>query len=339
MSTDMVKPTALERHRRPNWAIVIGVAAFATAWSLPFWMFTTDYGIGLLLQISIYAGYGLSWHLLAGYSGQYSFGHATFFGTGAYVAAILNYRFDVSPWLGLFVGAAAAAAVGILVGFITLRLSGLFFGLVTFGIALMLGVLATHYVEITGGAAGMSLPLRVDEPAMMQFDSQIPLFHIGLTIVGLFLLITVLILRSRLGLAFRAVRDDVAAAEASGVHTRRIRVIALTISAAMAGLVGGLYAQSLLFIDPDSGFGMAQSVNAIFTAIIGGMGTMLGPVLGAVVLVLLQELGNIISGGNGIYSVVFYSAVVFMFLLFVPKGLAGVAQWAARQLRAFRKDR
>lgn len=339
MSTDLVKPMVQRRKIRPRWAVAFSLAAFAMAWSLPFWMFTTDYGIGLLLQISIYAGYGLSWHLLAGYSGQYSFGHATFFGTGAYVAAILNYRFDISPWIGLFVGAAAAAVVGILVGFITLRLSGLFFGLVTFGIALMLGVLATHFIDITGGAAGLSLPLRVDEPAMMQFSTQTPLFHIGLTIVGLFLLITVVILRSRLGLAFRAVRDDEVAAEASGVRTRRVRVIALTISAAMAGLVGGLYAQSLLFIDPDSGFGMAQSVNAIFTAIIGGMGTMLGPVLGAVVLVLLQELGNIVSGGNGIYSVVFYSAVVFMFLLFVPKGLAGVAQWLMQQLRTFRKDR
>lgn len=311
-------------------------AAFLVAASLPFWAFVGDYSVGLLLQIAIYAGYGLSWHLLAGYTGQYSFGHATFFGSGAYVMSILSYRADVSPWLGMLLGAVGAAFVGLLVGLIALRLSGLFFGLVTFGTSLMLGVAATHYVGLTGGAAGMSLPLRVDEPAMMQFSTQLPLFELALVVVFLYLALTWCILRTRLGLLFRSVRDDDVAAEASGINTRGVRLIGLCISAAMAGLVGALYAQSLLFIDPGSGFGLTQSVNAIFTAIIGGMGTILGPVLGAIAFILLRELGVVISGGDGTYSVLFYSCVVFVLILAAPKGLAGVGRALLRQWRALR---
>ena len=311
-------------------------AVFLVAASLPFWAFVGDYSVGLLLQVAIYAGYGLSWHLLAGYTGQYSFGHATFFGSGAYVMSILSYRADVSPWLGMVVGAIGAAFVGLLVGLIALRLSGLFFGLVTFGTSLMLGVAATHYVGLTGGAAGMSLPLRIDEPAMMQFSTQLPLFELALVVVFLYLALTWWILRTRLGLLFRSVRDDDVAAEASGINTRGVRLIGLCISAAMAGLVGALYAQSLLFIDPESGFGLTQSVNAIFTAIIGGMGTILGPVLGAIAFILLRELGVVISGGNGTYSVLFYSCVVFVLILAAPKGLAGIGRALLRQWRALR---
>lgn len=341
MSTDVARPLTTStppptRRRGPARTALMYTAAFLVAASLPFWAFVGDYSVGLLLQVAIYAGYGLSWHLLAGYTGQYSFGHATFFGSGAYVMSILSYRADVSPWLGMLLGAIGAAFVGLLVGLIALRLSGLFFGLVTFGTSLMLGVAATHYVGLTGGAAGMSLPLRIDEPAMMQFSTQLPLFELALVVVFLYLALTWWILRTRLGLLFRSVRDDDVAAEASGINTRGVRLIGLCISAAMAGLVGALYAQSLLFIDPESGFGLTQSVNAIFTAIIGGMGTILGPVLGAIAFILLRELGVVISGGDGTYSVLFYSCVVFVLILAAPKGLAGIGRALLRQWRALR---
>jgi branched-chain amino acid transport system permease protein len=328
----------VKNRRRSTRTLVIGAAVLLLSASLPFWAFTDDYRVGLLLQIAIYANFGLSWHLLAGYTGQYSFGHAAFFGTGAYVMSILSYRANVSPWIGIFVGAAIAAVVGLIVGVITLRLAGLFFGLVTFGTSMMLGIAANHFIGLTGGAAGMSLPLRVDKPSMMQFSTQVPLYEIVLVVLFIYILITWLILHSRLGLLFRTVRDDQVAAEASGVNTSRVRLVALCISASMAGLVGALYAQSILFIDPESGFGMTQSVNAIFTAIIGGMGTMLGPVFGAVVFVLLRELGVVISNGNGVYSVLFYSCIVFILILVVPKGLASVGPSIARLWRRARSN-
>lgn len=343
MSTSTLLDERVVSPRRGGWwtprtALIASILAFALFASMPYWLFTSDYSIGLLLQIAIYSAFGLSWHLLAGYSGQYSFGHAVFFGSGAYAMSILSYRYDVSPWLGLGAGAVAAAVVGLTVGLIAIRLSGLFFGLVTFGTALMLGVLATHFVDLTGGAAGMSLPLRVGQTSMMQFDSQVPMFHLALFLVGAYLAITVVILRSRLGLRFKAVRDDPAAAEASGLPTRKVRLVATVISAAMAGLVGAVYAQSLLFIDPESAFGMNQSVNAIFTAIIGGMGTVAGPVLGAAVFVLLREFGNTVSDGDGVYSVLFYSSVVFVFIILAPKGLAGIGRWAIDRVSRGRRD-
>lgn len=304
--------------------LLTGIIMIAIAATLPFWAFGDDYAVGILLQIAIYAAFGLSWHLLAGYTGQYSFGHAAFFGTGAYTMSILSYRLDVSPWIGILIGSITAALVGLMIGLITLRLSGLFFGLSTFAVAMILMVMATHFVELTGGAAGLSLPLRVGQPEMMQFDSQVPMFEITLGVVLLFLVITWLILRHRTGLLFRAVRDDAVTAEVSGINTRGVKIVGLVISAAMAGVVGGLYAQSLLFIDPEAGFGMAQSVNAIFVSIIGGMGTLLGPIIGAVVFVLLRELGMTISDGNGVLSVLFYSVIVFAFILAAPKGLAGI---------------
>ncbi len=313
--------------------VALAVAGLVLCASLPFWALRSDYAVGLLLQIAIYAGFGLSWHLLAGYTGQYSFGHATFFGTGAYATAILSYRADVSPWLGILVGAVAAAIVGIVVGVVTIRLTGLFFGLVTFGTSLVLGVLANHFVGLTGGAAGLSLPLRPGQPLMMSFDSQVPLYEITLLVVFVFLTFTWLVLRTRRGLLWRAVRDDEVAAEASGIPVRRVRIGALSVSAAMAGVVGGIYAQSLLFIDPTSAYGLTQSVNAIFTALIGGMGLIGGPIAGAVLFVLLRELGNVVSGGNGVYSVLFYSCVVFAVILFAPGGLGGIAGRLFRAVR------
>lgn len=341
MSTDVVPPptsasTVTRSRTRSTRTVIVFVVAVVLAGSLPFWAFVDDYSIGVLLQIAIYAGFGLSWHLLAGYTGQYSFGHATFFGAGAYVMSVLSYRADLTPWIGMLLGAAGAAVVGLIVGLIALRLSGLFFGLVTFGTSLMLGVAATHFVDLTGGAAGLSLPLRVDEPAMMQFSTQIPLFELALLVVAVYLAFTWWILRTRLGLLFRSVRDDDVAAEASGINTRGVRLVGLCISAAMAGLVGALYAQSLLFIDPESGFGLTQSVNAIFTAIIGGMGTLIGPVLGAIAFILLRELGIVVSDGNGTYSVLFYSSVVFILILAAPKGLAGIGRALLARWRAMR---
>jgi len=324
--------------RRPVLTVTAGGVALLICASLPLWAFPDDYSVGILLQIAIYAGYGLSWHLLAGYTGQYSFGHATFFGTGAYVLSVLSYHTEVSPWFGIGLAAIGAALVGLIVGLIAVRLSGLFFGLITFGTSLMLGVAANQLVDLTGGAAGLPLPLRVDQPEMMQFSTQVPLFEITLVVVFGYLLLTWGLLRSRLGLLFRSVRDDPVAADASGVNVRGVRLGALCLSAAMAGLIGAIYAQSLLFIDPESAFGLTQSVNAIFTAIIGGVGSVLGPVFGAVAFVLLRELGIAISEGNGVYSVLFYSAVVFVLIMVAPKGLAGIGRsLAALRGRSFGK--
>ncbi|GII75993.1 branched-chain amino acid ABC transporter permease [Sphaerisporangium rufum] len=335
MSTDISRdagtapvtpPSPAARSRRTPAKAAGAVLVLLICASLPLWAFPDDYSVGILMQIAIYAGYGLSWHLLAGYTGQYAFGHAAFFGAGAYVMAIFSYHTGLSPWLGLGLAAIGAAVVGLLVGLIALRVSGLFFGLITFGTALMLGVAANQLVGLTGGAAGLSLPLHLGDAGMMQFDTQVPLYEITLVIVAGYLLLTWALLRSRLGLLFRSVRDDPVAADASGVNIRGVRLGALCLSAAMAGLIGAIYAQSLLFIDPESAFGLTQSVNAIFTAIIGGMGSLFGPVLGAAVFVLLREVGMTISDGDGVYSVLFYSTVVFVFIMVAPKGLVGIGR-------------
>lgn len=312
-------------------AIGVMLACLLAA-SLPLWLGAGDYRTGVLVQMTIFVAYGLSWHLLAGYCGQYSFGHAIFFGIGAYTTAILSAQHNISPWIGLLVGGAASAVGGLIVGLVTLRLSGLFFGLVTFGTALILSTLASHFASLTGGAAGRSLPLRPGRPGMMQFDSNEPLFYIGLALVIIYLGLTAWLLRRKMGKRFIAVRDDPVAAESAGIAVLTTRIQALCISAAMAGVAGGLYAQSILFIDPNSAFGIDQSVNAIFPAIIGGMGFILSPVVGGIVLVLLREIGNTYSQGNGAYSVIFYSSVVFVLLIVAPGGLLGIGRAVIKRL-------
>jgi branched-chain amino acid transport system permease protein len=269
------------------------------------------------------------WNLLAGYGGQFSFGHAAFFGTGAYVMALAQVRFGVNPWLALPVAIALSAAVGFVIGLLSFRarLRGSYFALVTLAFAEVLRILA-NASTFTGGAAGVLIPLQIDA-SLMQFDDKRLFYWLALGFVACGLVLTAAVARSRFGAHLIAVRENEEAAMALGVDVLAVKLKAITLSAAMTGAAGCLYAQKFLYIDANIAYGAWISVEALLAPIIGGIGTVFGPLIGAVVLLGLGEItktvftqltGGAVPGAD----LVVFGVLLILCVAFAPKGALGV---------------
>ncbi|HWH98002.1 MAG TPA: branched-chain amino acid ABC transporter permease [Pseudolysinimonas sp.] len=290
--------------------------------SLPFWLIQQEYVLAVVSIAVIWAIAGQGWNIIGGYGGLLSFGHSAFFGLGAYTTAMLTLHFGVSPWIGMFVGAALAAGLGAVLTFPALRLKGVYFTLATFVLALLFTDLATHFREFTGGDQGLSLPFGRDNPSMFQFDSRLTLYFVLVGFLAAATLVVALVARSRLGLFLRASRDDPDAALASGVNVTRTRLIGLMISAAVTSIAGSLMLEYLRFIDPATGFGANTAFIIGLVALVGGRGTILGPVLGAAVLIPTQQIlsSTFASGPSGLSGMV-YAAIVVVIMLVNGRGL------------------
>jgi ABC-type branched-subunit amino acid transport system ATPase component/ABC-type branched-subunit amino acid transport system permease subunit len=275
----------------------------------------------IMTLVLIWAVMGCSWNVFSGYSGLISFGHAAFFGLGAYVVALLFAKADISPWLGIPVAMVVCSIAGLIVGIPTFRLRGHYFAL-----AMLAYPLTLLYVFEWLGFQEVSLPLkRESAAAFMQFSDQRAYMAIAL---GLFIVATLVsswISSSRLGLSLAAIRQNEAAAEASGIDTLRCKLTAITISGAMAGAAGGFYAVVLLIVTPNTVFGLLTSAQALIVTIFGGAGTVWGPLIGAAVLIPLSETLHAELGTKlpGIQGVVFGVAII-MVTLFAPGGLIRV---------------
>ena len=279
---------------------------------------------------------GQSWNLLGGYGGQFSFGHALFFGTGAYAQTIAQMSFGINAWLALVLAIAAAAIVGICVGTLTFRygLKGSYFALVTLAFAEVFRILAVS-VGFTGGGSGMMLPLR-ESLANMQFGSRRGYVFLMLGFVTAALLVTAWLRHSRYGAYLQAVRDNEDAARAIGVDPFRIKLGAITLSAGFMGAAGAFYVQVFQYIDPGIAFGPAVSVEALVAAIVGGIGTLWGPLLGAAVLHLLAEFTRNLFGQLPGVSLVIYGVVLIVIVMFLPRGIGGIGRAVRDAMR--RKD-
>lgn len=269
------------------------------------------------------------WNILAGYGGQFSFGHAAFFGAGAYVMALAQVRFGVNPWLALPIAIALAAAVGYAIGFLSFRarLRGSYFALVTLAFAEVFRILA-NASTFTGGAAGVLIPLKLDA-SQMQFEDKRVFYWLALAFVAGALALTQAIARSRFGAQLVAVRENEEAAQALGVDVLAVKLKAITLSAALTGAAGCLYAQKFLYIDANIAYGPWISVEALLAPIIGGVGTVFGPLVGAIVLLGLGEVTKTvfaqIMGGSvpGIDLVVF-GTLLILCVAFAPRGVLGL---------------
>jgi branched-chain amino acid transport system permease protein len=271
------------------------------------------------------------WNLLAGYGGQFSFGHAAFFGTGAYAIALLQVRFGISPWLALPVAVALGGMVGFLVGFLSFRanLRGSYFALVTLAFAEVFRILANAW-SFTGGAAGVLIPLKIDA-ANMQFSDKQTLYWFCLAFVAIALALTQSIARSRFGAWLVAVRENEDAAKALGVDTLRVKLQAITLSAMLTAAAGCLYAQKFLYLDASLAYGPWISVEALLAPIIGGLGTVFGPLVGAVALLGLGEvtkqmLQSWTGGAVPGVDLIIYGALLILCVAFAPKGIMGIVQ-------------
>nr|WP_256735016.1 branched-chain amino acid ABC transporter permease [Variovorax sp. dw_954] len=274
-----------------------------------------------------------AWNILGGFGGQFSFGHALFFGTGAYIQAIAQMQGGLNAWIALAVAVAGAGVLGLCVGALTFRygLKGSYFALVTLAFAEVFRILATS-VSFTGGGVGLMVPLR-ESPANFQFASRSGYLWVVLAFVTAALLVTCWLRNGRFGAYLQAVRDNEDAARAVGVNPFRIKVAAIGISGAFMGAAGAFYVQVFQYVDPGIAYGSATSVEALVGAIVGGMGTLWGPVLGAVVLHVLADFTRNLFGELPGINMVIYGTVLVLIVMFLPRGIAGIGL-SARQLWA-----
>lgn len=275
--------------------------------------------VALLLTLA-----GQGWNILGGYGGQYSFGHAAFFGTGAYVTAILQVKYGLNAWPAFAIGIAAGAGVGAVIGALTFRsgLRGSYFALVTLAFAEVLRIIAS-VAPITGAGVGTLIKLDLGARAL-QFPSRAAFYWFILALVAAALVITKLIEQSRFGAWLVAVRENEDAARALGVDATRVKLGAMTISAAMAAAAGCFYAQYFLFLDAGIAYGPWISVEALLAPIIGGVGTVFGPLLGALMVRTLGEAAKQFTGDVPGLDLVVYGVVLVLVIAFAPRGVAGI---------------
>jgi branched-chain amino acid transport system permease protein len=304
-----------------RFALILGVVALLGLVPL-----TTPSNVVLnfLVVVLLIALAGQGWNLLGGYGGQYSFGHAAFFGTGAYVTAVLQARYGVNAWLAFCLGITAGALTGAIIGGLSFRsgLKGSYFALVTLAFAEVLRIIASA-APVTGAGVGTLIPLDL-RPEAFQFQSRAPFYWIVLGLVGVSLALIRVIEDSRFGAYLIAVRENEDAAQALGVNTTAVKIIAMTISAAITAAAGGFYAQYFLFVDADIAYGPWISVEALLAPIIGGAGTVFGPLLGALVVKSLGELGKLAAGDAPGLNLVIYGCVLILVVAVAPRGIAGI---------------
>jgi branched-chain amino acid transport system permease protein len=274
-----------------------------------------------------------AWNILGGFGGQFSFGHALFFGSGAYIQAMAQLQGGINAWVALGLAVVGAAGVGLFIGALTFRygLKGSYFALVTLAFAEVFRILALS-VPFTGGGVGLMLPLR-EAPSNLQFVSRSGYLYVVLAFVTAALLVTWWLRNGRFGAWLQAVRDNEDAARAVGVNPFRVKLGAIGISAAFMGAAGAFYVQVFQYIDPGIAYGSATSVEALVAAIVGGVGTLWGPVLGAVVLHLLADLTRNLFGELPGINMVIYGTVLVLIVIFLPRGIAGLGL-SVRQLWA-----
>ncbi|MDH4059957.1 MAG: branched-chain amino acid ABC transporter permease [Aquincola sp.] len=287
-----------------------------------------DSGVWLtFIMMSLYGALlALAWNILGGFGGQFSFGHALFFGCGAYAQAIAQVSLGINPWLALVLAVAVAAAAGVGVGALSFRygLKGSYFALVTLAFAEVFRILAVS-VGFTGGGVGLMVPLR-ESAGNLQFGSRRGYIGLVLGFAVAALVVTAWLRHSRFGARLQAVRDNEDAARAIGVDPFRTKLGAIVLSAAFTGSAGAFYVQVFQYLDPSIAFGAHVSVEALVGAIVGGMGTLWGPIVGALALHTLAELTRNLFGQMPGINLVIYGVVLVAIVMFVPRGIAGIAR-------------
>jgi len=293
---------------------------------------TSNVVLNFLVFTLILAIAAQGWNLLGGYGGQYSFGHAAFFGMGAYVSAILQQRFGVNAYPAVAFGITAAALLGYAIGAMVFRagLRGSYFALVTLAFAEVLRILA-NATEITGGAAGLLISLNLGA-GNLQFANRSSFLILGAVLLALAMLITLALEKSRLGAQLVAVRENEAAAAALGVDILAVKLRAISLSAALTGAAGALYAQYFLYIDSNIAFGTWISVEALLAPIIGGAGTVFGPLIGALILQGLSEGTKMLIGKIPGVDLIIFGVLLILVVRFPLHRIPGLlaARWRGK---------
>jgi len=316
----------------------------------------SPYALHVMILIFLSVIQGESWNVLGGYTGQYSVGHAAYFGMGAYVTMMLLQFKNLAPWYGMWVAVVAAVVLGLVIGSITFRLRGPYFVLASIAVAEIIRLITLNWKEVTNGAEGILLsgmpPLVLGGKVITDWSSKVPFYYAGLGLAALTIAVNYAVQHSKLGYYFQAIREDQDAAHSLGIPLSRYKNIALAISAFFTAWAGAFYGLYVGFVDPSTVQTVELSVSIVLICIIGGIGTILGPVVGALVLVPLAEAlrSNLIAEGlfklglsetsrTGLFlkenlahaHVLIYGILVVVVILFMPDGVLGFAKKLTRK--------
>jgi branched-chain amino acid transport system permease protein len=295
---------------------------FTAAGLAPLFLDPRGYWIRVLALTLLFAAMAQAWNIVGGLANQISLGHAAFFGIGAYTSTILLLQLGLSPWLGMVAGGALGAIAALTISVPTMRLQGHYFALATLAFGEVMRVIANVWSSLTGGPVGLSVPFVPESLAMLSFKSTRPYVYIFLAALAVVTVLFEWIRSSAMGYRLRAIRENQDAAEVIGVDTTRVKLQAAVISGAVMAMLGTLYAQIAIFFDPDTVFGIVSiSVPVALMAIVGGIGTAVGPILGAFFIVPLEELANDLLSGRGAgLSQLTYGLILIGVILWQPRG-------------------
>lgn len=286
-------------------------------------LFLDNYALGIFVMIFFWAYVGQSWNVLTGYTGHISLGHALYIGVGAYTSTYLAQTFGMTPWFGLLIGGVLAAVIALFLGFLGFRfgLRGVYFVILTIAFAEISRLIVSH-VEALGSFTGIFLDFN---PSFynFQFRGNMPYYYIALGFMVASLIAVRLIEVSKVGRFIVAIREDEEAAQALGIDTFKYNMIAIAISAFMTSLAGTFYANYIYYLHPNSMFGLSMSIELILRPIVGGLGTLFGPILGSFILTPLSEISRayFAKGGFEGLHLVLYGALAILVVLFMPKGI------------------
>ncbi len=298
-----------------SWAIV------AAALLIYPWVFTGAFYERMGADLLLAAIAASAWNIVGGYAGQISVGHAVFFGAGAYAPLLLFTQWQLPPVFGVPLGMIVSILIAVVIGMPTFRLQGHYFSMATIAVAELVRIVVSNW-DFLGAAVGMMGPAVSRTVLDLSFRSAIPYYYIFLAVLAVILGLTWFLERGRMGYYWRAIRAGERPARSLGVPVRRYKLYALMLSAAFTSLAGSLYALMVGFIDPESGFGILVSVEMIITAALGGIGTLLGPLLGAAILVPLKSATNSLFGGGGSgLTYILYGGIILVLARFEPGGL------------------
>jgi branched-chain amino acid transport system permease protein len=290
---------------------------------LPVWIEMGFYK-DTLIWFFFFAAVAGAWNIVGGYGGQFSLGHAAFFGIGAYTSTLLLINGNINPWLGMIIGAALSVIFAILIGYPCFRLRSHFFALATLAVGEVLRIIASYWRGLTNGYVGCLIPMKPGFKNFM-FISKTPYAYMALVFMLSVVMITYMIQRSKLGYYLQALKEDQDAAEALGINTTRIKMYSLLISAGLTSFGGTFYAQYLCLVDPDIAFSIHFSIQLVLISIIGGMGTILGPIIGASVITFLEVAVRMWLGGQ--YAPIgftLYGIIFIVVVILLPQGLLGL---------------
>jgi branched-chain amino acid transport system permease protein len=313
-------PAARGFARMPLLAFLAAVGLLAL---LPLWL-RNPYGLHVMVLLFLAVIQGAGWNILGGYTGQYSVGHAAFFGIGAYATLMLLQFRQVPPWWGVWAAVALAVVVGVAIGSITFRLRGPYFVLASIAVAEILRLIALNWKDFTNGAEGIlvtDMPaLKVGGRVVTDFLTKVPFYYAALALAAVTICANWVVQHSKLGYYFQAIREDQDAAHSLGIPLALYKNVALAISAVFTSLAGAFFAVYVGFIDPGSVLSVETSVQMVLICIIGGIGTIYGPVVGSLVVVPLSEL---LRANFGQVHALVYGVLVVLVILFMPDGILG----------------